>query len=150
MDKEELNVMLQEGETHKIEFKESLEDIAKELVAFANSSGGRILLGVKDDGTIKGIKLTKALKSQIQDIANNCEPKIEISMESLENVLVISVAEGETTARRYNLRQSSAIKMHQRRQKGANGTYHDYEFNRCDIFHKSSVTLCHIGQGGEK
>ena len=108
MDKEELTMILQEGETHKIEFKESLESLDKEMVAFANSSGGKIFLGVRDDGTIRGVKVTNKLKSQIQDIANNCEPKIDISMEALENVLVVNVAEGETTSRRYKLRQTSA------------------------------------------
>lgn len=95
MKEKELKIILQEGETHKTEFKESLEGIDKELVAFANSSRGKILLGVRDDGTIKGINVTNALKSQVQDIANNCEPKIEISIESFKNILVVDVAEGK-------------------------------------------------------
>ena len=61
MNEKELKILFQEGETHKIEFKESLEGIDKEIVAFANSSGGMILLGVRDDGTIKGINVTNAL-----------------------------------------------------------------------------------------
>ncbi|RKY39677.1 MAG: hypothetical protein DRP76_03150, partial [Candidatus Omnitrophota bacterium] len=54
MTKKELNIILKEGEGYKIEFKEKVSNIEKELVAFANSSGGRILLGVTDDGKIKG------------------------------------------------------------------------------------------------
>jgi len=36
--------MLEEGEGYRIELKESMTSIDKELVAFANSSGGRIFL----------------------------------------------------------------------------------------------------------
>jgi len=41
MDKKELNLILHEGEGYKIEFKESETNIEKDIVAFANSSGGR-------------------------------------------------------------------------------------------------------------
>jgi len=95
MDKSELQLILQEGEGYKVEFKEALSNIDRELVAFANSSGGRILLGVTDDGVIKGVPVTNEFKSRIQDIANNCRPKIKIAIDRMEDVLVIAVREGE-------------------------------------------------------
>ena len=79
MDKKEVNIILKEGEGYKIEFKESISGLEKELAAFANASGGKIFLGVTDDGKIKGIKITNELKSRIQDIANNCRPGIKSS-----------------------------------------------------------------------
>ena len=78
MDKKELDMILKEGEGYKIEFKEGIGNFGKELIAFANSSGGRIFLGVSDNGEIRGIKITNELKSRIQDIANNCKPKTKI------------------------------------------------------------------------
>jgi len=95
MDKKELNIILKEGEGYKIEFKVGISNLGKELVAFANSSGGRIFLGVSDSGEIKGIKSTNELKSRIQDIANNCKPKTKISIEDFKNILIINVREGE-------------------------------------------------------
>ncbi len=95
MDRKELGMILKEGEGYKIEFKESLNNLDKELVAFANSSGGRIFLGVTDESEIKGIEITNELKSRIQDIANNCRPKIKISIEGFENILIINVREGD-------------------------------------------------------
>jgi len=92
--KEELKLILQEGETHSIEFKEGLEGIDKEMIAFANSSGGRILLGVRDDGSVKGIKITNKLKSRIQDIANNCEPRLHLTLNETDDILIIKVSEG--------------------------------------------------------
>ena len=97
MDKKELEFILQEGEGYKIEFKESFDSkgLSKEIVAFANSEGGKIILGVKDNGNIKGIGISNKLKSQIQDIARNCDPKIKISLEQHENILIIEVEEGK-------------------------------------------------------
>ena len=95
MDKDELQLILEEGEGYRIEFKESMTSIDKELVAFVNSSGGRIFLGITDNKEIKGIKITDKLKSQIQDIANNCQPPIKIILEEFENILIINVREGE-------------------------------------------------------
>ena len=97
MNKDELQLILEEGEGYRIEFKESMTSIDKELVAFANSSGGRIFLGITDDKEIKSLNLTNKFKSQIQDIANNCQPPIKIILEEFENILqpVPSIKEQE-------------------------------------------------------
>lgn len=95
MNKNELCVIPEEGEGYKIEFKESLTNIDREIVAFANSSGGRIFLGITDYGKIKGIQITNKLRSQIQDIVNNCRPKIKIIFEEFDGILLINVREGE-------------------------------------------------------
>jgi len=95
MNKDELQLILEEGEGYRIEFKESMTSIDKELVAFANSSGGRIFLGITDDKKIEGVKITNKLKSQIQNIANNCQPPVKIILEEFENILIINVREGE-------------------------------------------------------
>jgi predicted HTH transcriptional regulator len=47
------------GESSGVEFKRDdvrPEQLAKELVALANFEGGRLLLGVEDDGSISGIQ----------------------------------------------------------------------------------------------
>ena len=63
MNKDELQLILEEGEGYRIEFKESMTSIDKELVAFANSSGGRIFLGITDDQAISEI-LSEILKKE--------------------------------------------------------------------------------------
>ena len=50
--------LIQEGEHQQQDFKFCINDskkIAKSLVAFANTDGGRLLVGVKDNGKIAGI-----------------------------------------------------------------------------------------------
>ncbi len=67
----------------------------REIVAFANSSGGRIFLGISDNKEIKGVDLTNKLKSQIQDIANNCHPAVKIIFDAYKNILIVTVREGD-------------------------------------------------------
>ncbi len=95
MTEKELKFIIEEGEGYKIEFKEALTNLDKELVAFANSSGGKIFLGIADNKEIKGISISNKLKSQIQDIANNCKPKTTIKFEEFKNILIINVDEGD-------------------------------------------------------
>lgn len=93
--KQDLEIILQEGEGYRIEFKENISNIDKEIVAFANSSGGKIYIGITDNKEIKGITVTNKLKSQIQDIANNCQPAVKILFEEYKNILIIEIPEGE-------------------------------------------------------
>ena len=45
----ELSLVLEEGEGYTLEFKRAINtDLSKELVAFANASGGRVFVGVDD------------------------------------------------------------------------------------------------------
>ena len=57
--KAELQDILEAGEGSKVEFKRDgirPEQLAREIVSFANMNGGRILLGVEDDGTVSGVR----------------------------------------------------------------------------------------------
>ncbi len=78
-----------QGEGYYTEFKRNVNsDLKKELVAFANASGGNIFLGIEDDGTICGIEINNQLISKIQEFANECDPPVEIEIRTLsEKVL---------------------------------------------------------------
>ena len=91
-----LDYVLELGEGQFIEFKESLDrNFAKEIVAFANASGGVVYLGISDTGKIKGIDISNKLKSKIQDIAYNCDPLIIISLTVINNILAVEIREGK-------------------------------------------------------
>jgi len=58
MTRTELLEMIHNGENSGVEFKRDVvqnHDLARELVAFSNFQGGRVLLGVEDDGSVSGI-----------------------------------------------------------------------------------------------
>ena len=96
MNFQELNMILKEGEGSNIEFKlKADKSLSKELVAFSNLSGGKIILGVNDDGERKGIKITNSLKSTILDIARHCDPSIIPELIAKNNLLVVEVPEGK-------------------------------------------------------
>ena len=96
MKRNELAYIIQEGESYLVEFKERLSaSLAREITAFANASGGRIFIGIADNGALTGVTAGNKTRSQIQDIANNCQPPVPLSVEFFENVAIIHVPEGK-------------------------------------------------------
>ena len=95
--------LIKQGENNAIEFKSANvrpESMAKELVAFANSSGGVILVGVEDSGEISGININdKNYEEWITNIArNNVIPALEVDVEFVavedKDVLFVRLAKG--------------------------------------------------------
>jgi len=74
--------LLSQGENSSVEFK--LQDahpdaIAKEIVAFANTQGGTILLGIEDTGAVVGIDGSKHWEEWIANITRqNIVPPIKV------------------------------------------------------------------------
>jgi len=88
--------LIKTGEGYTLESKERFSSsIGKEICAFANASGGKIILGIKDSGEIIGFNLTNTIKSQIQDIARNMDPSFHVNVDSVDNLVVIYVPEGK-------------------------------------------------------
>ncbi len=97
MKSEELKLIMKEGEGLTVEFKESYTPrIDRDIVAFANSKGGLLLLGLDDRGKLVGEKLSNKMKAEINAIARNCGPSIQIKkIHQAGKIVVIEVAEGD-------------------------------------------------------
>ncbi|MDR2732913.1 MAG: putative DNA binding domain-containing protein, partial [Fibromonadaceae bacterium] len=90
-----IEVILCDGENYKVEFKESADkSLASEVCAFANAFGGRIFIGVNDNGKIIGTDVSNAARSRIQDTINQIEPKLNVNISIYKNVIIITVPEG--------------------------------------------------------
>ncbi len=90
-----LTPLLQAGEGFHTEFKQSLDkSFVEEACAFANSGGGRILLGVADNGVIKGIDTGNIMRSRVQDMLGQIEPLLHCEIEAVGDVLVVKIPEG--------------------------------------------------------
>jgi ATP-dependent DNA helicase RecG len=88
-------MIIQEGKGLTVEFKEHFTPrIAEDMVAFANTRGGRILLGVNDRKKVIGEKLTNDLKARINALARNCTPPMEIKIKQVNDVVVVDVPQG--------------------------------------------------------
>jgi ATP-dependent DNA helicase RecG len=75
----ELTELLRAGESSHVEFKSEqvkADDLAKEIVAFLNFEGGKILLGVEDDGAITGVTRPDAEEWVINICRNNVVPQV--------------------------------------------------------------------------
>ena len=113
MTKTELLELIANGENFGAEFKSDdlrPEQLAKEVVALANFRGGRILLGVEDDGTVTGIRRAD-LEHWVMDavFGRKVHPMIlpfykEIQIDAQRRVAVVSVTQG--TAKPYVVRHN--------------------------------------------
>jgi predicted HTH transcriptional regulator len=95
--------LILQGEGVMLDFKKTItntEKIAKSLVAFANNKGGKLLIGVADDGTIKGVKSEEEEKYMILTAAHQfCKPAIEPLFEEIyvddKLVLIVNIPESD-------------------------------------------------------
>jgi predicted HTH transcriptional regulator len=74
-----LKKLIEEGENQKLDFKYCVSDsrkIARTLTAFANSDGGRLLIGVRDNGSIAGIKSDEEIYMVDTAVELFCRPGI--------------------------------------------------------------------------
>lgn len=101
--------LIEEGEGFHIEFKRrvtSPEKIAKPMIAFANTKGGIILLGVDDDGTIIGVE---SEKTEVELLgfagAKYCDPPIEPMIDIVpfngKDVIVVTIKESPQKPHQY-------------------------------------------------
>lgn len=91
--------LVEKGESDVLEFKESFDRECIETAgAFANAKGGTILIGVSDDGRVKGVSTGKeSLSEWANVISQDTEPKIIPEIEAVDaegkKVVLIHVKE---------------------------------------------------------
>ena len=100
MNLQELTQLVSLGEGRQLEFKRRVprsERIAKEVIAMANTDGGRLLLGVDDDGSIVGVRDAEEEEFALrQALLAHCDPPVPFSTERIpitgrRDVIVVGV-----------------------------------------------------------
>ena len=85
MDIREIKRLIKDGENEVTEFKKKAnfpEKIVKEIVAFANTRGGHLFIGVEDDGNITGTKTAEEDLFVLENaISKYCRPKINYAID---------------------------------------------------------------------
>lgn len=79
LDQKYLRSLIAEGEHQQLDFKFEINDarkIAKTLSAFSNTDGGRLLIGVKDNGRISGVKSDEEYYMVESAASLNCKPEL--------------------------------------------------------------------------
>jgi len=120
----ELRLRISRWEDPHTEFKEFITDtkeLGKQLVCFANSDGGQIIIGVNKDGVVVGVPDTDALLIRVDQVAfEGCTPPVTAVPEIIDldgrAVVVVNVAKGEerpygTRDGRYFVRSGSRCRQ---------------------------------------
>lgn len=103
MDYLDVKNLAQTGEGTYLEFKRTIpsaEKIAREIAAFANTSGGTLLIGVDDDKSLVGVEGYQEEEFLLKQAAKElCEPEVDITIEIVHfgerDLLVIKVPESK-------------------------------------------------------
>lgn len=119
--KSELLEIIGSGENSGVEFKRDdirPEQLAKEVVAMTNVQGGRIFLGVEDDGTITGLQRNDAEEWVLNVFRDKVHPLIipyyeEVAVEPGKRVGIITLAAGisKPYVVRHNNREDVYVRM---------------------------------------
>lgn len=104
METVELLEIIQRGEDSKHQFKKNIdnpESLAAELVAFSNTEGGQLFIGVHDDGTVAGLTSddVRRLNLMISNVSSQAvNPAINVISENVQHekgiVMVVTVPDG--------------------------------------------------------
>ena len=80
-----LQSLIREGEHQQQDFKYRVSDarkLAKSVSAFANTDGGRLLIGVRDDGNISGVRDEEEIYMMHQAAFRYCQPEASIKFDT--------------------------------------------------------------------
>ena len=84
-DKRYLISLIKEGEHQQQDFKYRVSDackLAKSVSAFANTDGGRLLIGVRDDGHLSGVRSEEEIYMMHQAAYKYCRPEASIKFDT--------------------------------------------------------------------
>ena len=97
-----LKKLIRRGEGEQLDFKQTISDpfkIAKTITSFANTRGGTLLIGVRDNKTIRGVDPEEE-KYMLETAANfHCDPAVSLTYREVENeedsaiILEVTIAE---------------------------------------------------------
>ena len=96
---QDLKTIIELGESDTLEFKPSFnQDVIETATAFANTHGGKILLGIANDGSFVGTSFgNEALRDYVNRIANATEPSIQPDAHKISassgDVIVLTIPE---------------------------------------------------------
>ena len=84
-DRRYLLSLIAEGEHEQQDFKYKVTDAAKlarSVSAFANTTGGRLLIGVRDDGHLSGVRSEEEIYMMHQAAYRYCRPEASIKFDT--------------------------------------------------------------------
>ena len=109
-----LKKLIAQKESLKVDFKRdvhqsSVQDMCKDIAAFANTEGGHILVGVEDNGNVIGVDWNVEKESLVAQQGMNCMPPIivrfnEVPYPKLGTVVAVEIQKSTYIHRDANFR----------------------------------------------
>jgi len=100
---DEILELLEQGEGQSVEFEKGIpteDDIARELVAFSNADGGKIIYGIDDKNKhLIGVNIDNHFEDWIKEISkSHCTPAITPNIEIFDKgdkkIVILTIPEG--------------------------------------------------------
>jgi len=98
---EDIRKLINRPESEVLEFKSHIPDarhLAAIISAFANTDGGRLIVGIRDDGSIVGLDDADRIRLQIKQALKSISPPIQVEIETVsidgKSILVVTVPKG--------------------------------------------------------
>ena len=120
-DQKYLRSLIAEGEHQELDFKFEISDarkIAKTLSAFSNTVGGRLLIGVKDNGRIAGVRSDEEYYMAESAATLYCKPEVQfkprnymIEGKSVLEIYIPAVKNKPVYARDYDNRWMAYLRV---------------------------------------
>ena len=101
---EEVLSLIEQGEGQSLEFEKQVtteEDIAREMVAFSNTNGGRVVFGIDDKNKhFIGAEIQEGFVEWVMKIARErstppITPKLDILERNEKKIVILSISEGD-------------------------------------------------------
>lgn len=101
-----IHKMIAQGEHQQLDFKFEISDsrkIARTLVAFANTDGGRLLIGVKDNGSVAGVRSEEEYYMVEAAAQMYCKPEVTFSSRewNVDGKLVLEIVVAKSNAAKH-------------------------------------------------
>lgn len=99
MTEKEVELLIKSGEGLTVEFKSSFNnEVIETLVAFANTSGGSVLIGVTNDRLLSGVSISsETIQNWLNEIKNKTSPSVipdvDIINIGIKTIVVFSIQE---------------------------------------------------------
>ena len=98
----QLKILVSQGEGASLEFKRKAtfpEKIVREMIAFANTKGGVLLIGIGDDGSLAGLKYPEDELYVMNEVLKKVRPSLAY------NITLIPIGNARTVIQ-YNIPES--------------------------------------------
>lgn len=93
---DELEHIISRGEGVQLDFKQTITSqrkIARTLAAFANNRGGKLLIGIKDNGALLGCNIDEEMYMIYEAAEHFCEPPVDIVFSVYETDDMLNILE---------------------------------------------------------